>query len=285
MKKLAIIFCFLIMILTSCRKDLQVDIPDYKQLLVVEGSIEKGQFAKVNLSYSVPYFGSNTVSNLSDFAVKGAFVTVSDGVNVDTLKELLPGVGYIYYGSKILGQQGGSYRLDITVNGKNYYSQTQIYSPVALDSLWFKVERMDTLGFVWANLNEPPGRGNHYRWFTKRMGKDNDFIAPFNSAFDDKFIDGKDFDFAYGRPIPQNSTANEDNNEEKGFFKIGDQVIVKFCSIGNEEYLFFRTYYSNLLSNGNPFSAPANVNSNIEGEDVIGVWCGYNPVIDTVICQ
>ena len=45
------------------------------------------------------------------------------------------------------------------------------------------------------------------------------FIAPSGSVFEDKFINGKAFDFAYNRGHLPNSTASEDENEEAGFYK------------------------------------------------------------------
>jgi hypothetical protein len=134
-------------------------------------------------------------------------------------------------------------------------------------------------------MTEPATPGDHYRWFAKRIGKDQTFLAPLGSAFDDKFINGKTFDFAYDRAVLQGSTAADDNNIERGYFKRGDQVVVKFCTIGEKEFLFFRSYDANIVSNGNPFAAPSNLQSNINGENVLGVWCGYNPYFDTVICK
>lgn len=267
----------------SCKKDIDVKIPDYVQKLVVEGRIEAGAKPLVYLSYTVPYFGNHT-SNLSDFSVKGALVTVNDGTTTDTLKDPF-GQGYVYAAFNMVGVAGKTYNLNIQLNGKTYTAHTRIEPQVKLDSLWFKVLRDDSLGFVYAFINEPGATADNYRWFAKRVGKDQDFIAPLGSAFDDKFINGKSFEFAYNRGMLQNSTAEDDNNNEHNFFKLNDQVVVKFCTIGYDEFRFFRSYDANIISNGNPFAAPTNLESNIEGENVIGVWCGYNPFLDTLICK
>src|SRR6202007_3227755 len=103
--------------------------------------------------------------------------------------------------------------------------------------------------------------GNYYRWFSKRITRDKFYGAPFNSAFDDKFIDGKEFEFAYERPAQPNQQQADDDDEQRGLYMVGDTVIVKFCTIGRDEYQFWRSYYSNQTSNGNPFSAPTNINS------------------------
>ncbi len=267
----------------SCQKNIDVNIPDYVQKLVVEGKIEAGSTPEVYLSYSVPYFGNHT-QNLSDFAVKGAVVTVNDGITTDTLKDI-SGLGYYYKALNMVGVSGKTYNLTILLNGKTYTSSTSIYPQVKLDTLWFKVLRDDSLGFVYTYMTEPAGLGNSYRWFAKRIGKDQNFIAPLGSAFDDKFIDGKSFEFAYNRGMLQGSTANDDNNNERSYFKLNDKVVVKFCSIGYNEFRFFRSYDANIISNGNPFAAPTNLENNVHGENVLGVWCGYNAYYDTLICK
>lgn len=275
----------LLMCTSSCKKNIDVKVPDYVQKLVVEGKIEAGAKPEVYLSYTAPYFG-NVTTNLEELAVKNAFVTVSDGVTTDTLTDPF-GHGYFYLDmtGNMVGVAGKTYSLKIELNGRTYTSQTTIYPQVKLDSLWFKVLREDSLGFIYAHLTEPGNEQNQYRWFAQRIGKDQSFLAPLGSAFDDKFINGKSFEFAYDRGMVQNSTATDDNNNVRGFFVKGDQVIVKFCTIGNPEYLFFRSYDANIISNGNPFAAPTNLQSNINGQDVLGVWCGYDPWVDTLICK
>jgi hypothetical protein len=182
----------------------------------------------------------------------------------------------------VIAQQGKTYVLNITVNGKTYTADTYIYPPVALDSIYFKGEQ-DSLGFMWAHFHEPPGLGNSYRWFAKRYNRDKAWASPFNSVFDDKFVDGKDFDFAYERGPQPNEIQNYKDDPESGYYKRGDTVVVKFCTIGRKEYLFWNSYYLNKSSNGNPFSAPSNIISTIPGEDVLGGFFGYSPSYDTLV--
>lgn len=271
-------------ILVSCRKDIDVKLPEYKQKLVIEASIEPGEYAQVLLSESAAYFGEKDLSDPTQFFVKGAFATVTDGNVIDTLKELIPGTGYFYSGTKIKGVVGGNYTLKVIYKNKTYTAYTSILNPVKLDTLFFKGEK-DSLGFCWATLSEPAGLGNAYRWFAKRMSKDQFFAAPFASAFDDKFVDGKTFDFAYERPPQPNQTQPNDDDENRGYYKVGDTVVVKFCTIGYNEYLFWRSYYTNKSSNGNPFSAPANLQNTIVGGDAIGAFTGYSPSFDTIVIK
>lgn len=268
---------------TSCQKDIDIKLPAYKEKLVVEASIETGKTAQVMLSMTAPYFGNVDLSDPSRFFVKGAFITITDGLITDTLRELDPTRGYLYLGTKLFGQVGKSYLLTVKYNEETYTGVTNILNPIALDSIYFKAER-DTFGYCWGHLTEPKGQGNCYRWFARRT-KDAFFVAPYGSAFDDKFVDGTSFDFSYERPPQPGERDGYSDQPNAGFYAIGDTVIVKFCTIGNAEYLFWRSYYSNRSSNGNPFSAPANIQSNVTGGNVIGSFCGYSPSFDTLIIK
>ncbi|MCW3076522.1 MAG: hypothetical protein JWO32_1131 [Bacteroidetes bacterium] len=281
MKKLS--YILFIILFFSCRKNVKLKLPEYTQKVVVEASIETNGPAIVFLSYSVPYFGNFDFSTPEKAFIKGALVTISDGTTTDTLKELDPSQGYLYVGFKLTGQQGKTYQLNVLVNGKNYTASSTILTPAKLDTLYFKGEQ-DSLGFMWQRFAEPPGQGDCYRWFAKRLTKDQFYAAPFGSAFDDKFIDGKTFDFSYDRGPQPNQIQQYRDDPEQGFFKRGDTVVVKFCKIGKKEYTFWNTYYQNKSSNSNPFSAPSNVKGTFDDDrDVFGAFVAYAPSFDTII--
>lgn len=267
--------------LFSCRKDVTLELPEYQEKVVIEGGIETGSGAVVLLSWSVPYFGEFDYSTPEKAFIKGATVTVSDGFNIDTLKEADPTKGYLYVGTKVIGVEGRTYTLKVKVNDKTFETSSTILPPAKLDSVYFRPER-DSLGFIWQTFNEPAGSGDCYRWYAKRLGRDAFYAAPFNSVFDDKFIDGKTFDFGYDRGDQPDQQGKED--PEDGFYKTGDKVVVKFCKIGRREYEFWITYYQNKLSNGNPFSAPANVKSMFSDyEHCFGSFVAYSPSFDTIL--
>jgi hypothetical protein len=270
----------------SCRKDVKVKLPEYKERLVVEANIETGKSAVVLLSWSVPFFGDFDYSTPEKAFVKGAFVTVTDGTVTDTISELDPTTGYIYLGTpKLVGQVGKTYTLRIVYNAVEYSVSSTILPPVALDSLYFKWEE-DSLGFIWQHLNEPAGFGNHYRWAAKRLNpkyQDNFFASPLFSVFDDKFVDGKPFDFSYDRGPQPDKIQEWRDDPNRAFFRVGDTVAVKFSQIGQAEYDFFYTYYENKTSNSNPFSAPTNIKSMFGlRQDVFGAFVAYSTTFDTL---
>lgn len=286
--KYFLIILILIVLFSSCEKDITVDLPQPEEQLVIEGYIEPGQPPYVLISKTAPYFSSFDENSLLQYVVKNAKVTVQcveDNVT-DTLFQVIADTGYFYVSFGMIGQAGKTYNLRVvTEDGKVATATTRIEQPIPLDSIWFKIqEGKDSLGFVWAHLTDPDTLGNNYRWFAKRIGKDSSFIAPIGSVFEDKFINGKSFDFAYNRGSVPNSTAADDTSEvENGFFKTGDVIVVKFCTISNASFKFWRSAETQSSNIGNPFASITPLVSNIEGG--IGIWEGYSPSLDTVIAQ
>jgi hypothetical protein len=270
------------LMLWACRKDVTLKLPEYHQKVVVEGSIETGQTALVFLTWSVPYFAEFDYSKPEEALIKGATAVVTDGIVHDTLLEADPRQGFVYIGTKLKGREGQTYTLSVTVNGSTYVTSTTILKPARLDTLFFKVDH-DSLGLIWQHFKEPEGSGDCYRWMSKRLNRDIAFAGPFGSVFEDKFVDGKEFDFAYDRGPQPNQIQQYREDPERGFYKKGDVVVVKFCKIGRAEYDFWYTYYQNKASNSNPFSAPTNVKSMFSDfEHVFGAFVGYAPTYDTL---
>ncbi|MCA6365068.1 MAG: DUF4249 domain-containing protein [Bacteroidetes bacterium] len=271
----------------GCTKEITIDLPEVQSKIVVDGGIFTGEFAQVTLTNSAGYFDPVDSASLAGYLISNATVTLTDGTQTDTLRPTIDftmPIPFVYRGSVIQGQVGRTYTLTVVANGQTVTAVTTIPQPVALDSLWFELDGgSDSLGFVWANLNEPAGLGNGYRWFAKRVGRDDRFLPPFGSAFFDKFIDGQDFDFGYTRGMEPGSTAPDDDGPERGRFRLGDTVVVRFCSIGPAEVEFFRSYESIVSNQGNPFAAPGVVETNVQGG--LGIFCGYSPTLDTLVLR
>ena len=274
-------------LLYSCEKNITVDLPEVEQKIVVEGYIEPGEKAVVMLTRSASFFAPVDSASLISYLVANALVTVSDGITTDTLIATIDTNYYVpllYKSQTLVGQIGRTYTLTVVADGKTLTSVTTIPQPVPLDSVWFKIqEGRDSLGFAWAHLTDPDTIGNCYRWFAKRLHKDKRFLTPPGSVFEDKFINGKSFDFAYNRGTEPNSTAEDDNDGARGFFKTGDTIAVKFCAIDRTHFEFWRKADQQINSNGNPFGSPAPIPTNINGG--LGIWGGNASTYDTIIAQ
>lgn len=205
---------------------------------------------------------------------------------------------YTTANTAIWGEVNTEYDLRVEVDGEVLTSTTKINNLVELDSVWFNIpgnpEPDDSLGFANFILTDPDTLGNAYRWFARRINrypawsahagevKDPSFIAPFGAARDDAFFNGLTFEFATFRGALPNSTKEDDTNEEFGFYKVGDTVVVRGCVIDRGALDFILSFEDQAASQGSPFASPANIQSNINGG--IGAWIGYGAIYDTIIC-
>jgi len=305
--------------LVACEKEITVDLPVTEPRIVVEGTIETGAPPIVILTRTQSYFAPTDLNSIAASFITEASVSIFDGTTTHTLDRIcsgelteeqialiasLTGLDVTLLSNAnicawtkltLLGEPGRSYRLNIQADGKDLSATTTIPQAVELDSLWFRLAQQqpddDTLGFIWARLSDPDTVGNHYRWLAKRINagpdgsaKDDSFVAPFFSVFEDRFVNGLSFDFNFNRGAQPYSEAEDDDNEERGYFKRGDTVVVKLVSLDRASYLFYNSFQNNVASQGDVFSNPANVVSNVDGG--LGVWSGWGvPLLDTVVCQ
>ena len=303
--------------LFSCTKEVFIDLPEGEQKLVVEGFIITDNIPFIFLTRSQSFNTSIDPASLSQIFVSGATVQISNGGTTYDLEEVcvseideedLPTVAEllgmsveelksieicVYTSFDFLGEEGEIYDLFIDVDGEELRSSTKIDFNVELDSLWFEIwGDTDSLGFIWGILTDPDTIGNNYRWYSQRINsypddpgepKDSRYIAPTGSVSEDPFFNGLAFEFGYNRGKEFNSNKEDDNNEESGFFKVGDTIAVRPVSIRSDAYRFYRGLEEQISTNGSPFSLPENLESNIEGG--LGIWAGFGPTYDTIICN
>lgn len=294
-----------LLFLGSCVEDFDLSGVAGEPKIVVEGKIENGKTAEVFV------LRSNPLSSSADYAsaafVFDAIVIVSDGIVSEKLKLFtIVDSGSAYYipykGVSVIGAPGKTYTITIIAAPdpaknvlKTYTATTTIPPLVSLDSVWWEAQApYDTLGYVWAHLSEPAGIGNAYKWFAKRANrwyapgnpgekKDRRYLAPPGSTFDDKFIDGKSFDFYYNSGIdPSDSLTQIDDTGLNTYFKKTDTIFIKFCTIDQAAARFYTTYDAAYQTNGNPFASPTSIQSNIS-DGGLGVWAGFGCTYDTIV--
>jgi hypothetical protein len=200
----------------------------------------------------------------------------------------------------LFGAPNTTYKLEVHKDSYHITGETKIPSLVELDTVYFDIinpDFQDTLGILYGKLTDPDTVGNAYRWFAKRINrypanaqdanlrgkqKDLTFIAPFGSVYDDTFFNGLSFEFAYPRGIEANSTKFDDLNDERAFFKVGDTVAIRGCTIDRAAFKFIRSLEAQFGNQGSPFAVPFNLESNLQGG--LGAFIGYGAVYDTVVC-
>jgi hypothetical protein len=265
----------LLVTLFSCTKELKIDYPKTEKQLVVEGYIEPGKYPIVFLTKSSPYFEKIDSSNIEELIASVAKVSVScEGVEeVLTLRynaNYFP--PYYYEGTSLMGEVGKSYKLTVQLSGKTYTSTTSIVDPVVISSYSF-VETTDNKAqkFINIHFKDPGKKSNYYRVYVKRIGKDSTDYPSYLSTFNDFGFDGNDFTYEVIRSF--SPIVHTDNGR---YFVDGDSVQLKFCSIEEKQYNYWKRIEGLIAMSGNPFglssSEPA---STIEG-GALGIWAGLS---------
>lgn len=312
---LVVLSLVVLTLLFSCTKEVVIDIPGYKEQLVIDGQIETDFPPFVLLSRSKDIYSPTDFNSFLSSFVSGAIVTMSDGTNTFILQEvctdnLPPGTeqyaaelfgipveelgnyhlcGYTSFDPNTFGQVGKTYTLTVEFEGKSYSGSTQIVQPTPLNSVYWKpLPDLPNYGYSYAMLSDPLGGYDAYKWEVKRINtidgapQDSGFKPTYSPVFNDEFIDGKTFEFFYENPM----SYDDDNLADvyKGYYKQGDTVVIKFSKMDRYVYDFMIKKYTQLQTNGNPFASPTNIVTNMSG-GCLGVWAGYSPSFDTLICQ
>ena len=312
--RVLITFLSLILVLVGCTKEVKIDIPGFEEKVVIDGRIETDMPPIVLISKTQNIYSPTTLDAFLNSLQSGAIVTVSDGTTTVVLDEICsdnlpPGTeamaaelfgipeeelgnyhlcAYSTFNTAIWGQVGKTYSLKVQLNGEIFLSSTQIVNPTPLDSVYWKQDpgANPGHGYSWARLSDPGGF-DAYLWQVKRINmvdgqtKDPNFKTTFSPVFDDEFFNGQTFDFSYENPFTWDDETVED--ADKGYYKQGDSVVIKFSKIDANVYNFLEKKYIQLGTAGNPFASPTTIPSNIQG-GAIGLWAGYSPIFDTLYC-
>jgi len=311
----------------SCSKAIEFELPEVEQDVVLVGKIESGNFPIVFLSRTQGYFEPTDAESIFGTNIHDANVIMNDGINDIILQELcsseipdsllglvsqvtgIPAQNLQYFdyciytnlSAQAIGIEGRTYSLYIETETDTISASTILPMAVPLGNPHFEAfESLDSLGFLFGTLTDPPEEGNSYRWFAQRINtykynypspydnvmgaqKDGFPIAPLGSVFDDKFLNGLSFEIEYNRGEVGNLEGPDDEGPEEGYFKRGDTVVIKFTTIDHLTYLHLRALENQAGTNGSPFASPGNLPSSVVGG--IGLWAGYGVSLDTVVCN
>ncbi len=292
------IVCFAVTVLTltSCEKEVKINLKTGEPSLVVEGQIENGSVPFVMLTKSIGYFANIDLNTLQNSFVHNAKVTVSDGIRTVTLKEYTIDTGgtgntFSFYtvnfaDSSFKGEIEKIYRLHIEVDGKEYDAYTKIPNPTQIDSVKtvqpdppFNTEKNPTARQIRIYFKEPDSAGNYVKYFTKRNSEM--YYPGLNSVYSDEVINGIYFETTLSLGAPRFSQLSRDSIAV-GY--PGDTVTLKWCAIDKATYNFWSTYEYSLSTLGNPFSTPIQVKSNISNK-ALGIWAGYGCVYKTLVLE
>lgn len=298
-KNVYIYIMLFVLVLSGCETPISITVPNHKNPLVIEAWIETDQVATVVISRSLSYYSEIDMATILRSIDTTALVEVSDDEgNSETLSlgfspEHIYGLlGRAYVGSTLKGKAGHSYHLTVKTKDQIYTASTYIpSSPVLIDSLYFnKITESDTSSTIRILFRDKAEEFNCYRFFTKIKNIDMAFSQVPIGVFDDLTFNGLTLNFELMRqPLNNIFTANlspeEDENYHRRTFFEGDVVYVKSTTIDVETKNYWTSLQSDISGGQNPFITPGNHPTNIKGENVTGIWSGYNVRYDTLVFE
>lgn len=284
-----------LLLLSSCEKEVNINMNSAPPKLVVEGFIEKDKPPVVVLTRSIGYFSKIDFSTLSNSFVHNAVITVDNGARQVVLREYhidTTGGNRLYFYTLdtaggigpglFLGETHKSYKLVIESEGQRYESTTHIHDCKPVDSLVAEApasppDKLPTAMILAVYYSDPDTFGNCVRYFTRRNSEP--FYPGFNSVYDDQIVNG-----VRNARIPLAAGFRRDGSftDSSGYVLRGDTVTLKWAAIDRAVFNFYTTYEYSLGTVGNPFSTPINVKSNISN-GALGVWAGYGTTTTTII--
>lgn len=258
---------FWVVVISSCTKEIDVDLNSSNPQVVIEGSITDtpGPYT-VKISKTVNFSDANSYPSIS-----GAFVTITDitASVVDTLLEI--GAGR-YQTNTLIGIQGHTYKLKVIAEGNQYEATSTMPYKVAFDSLRFieaSAPGANNSYLVVPVYRDPIQIGNSYR-----------FILSVKNIVDNSYYVTND-NVANGivnqRPILTNGSDNEIN--------LGDTVSITMYCIDASTYTYFFTLSQ--IAGGGPGggTTPSNPPNNIIGNKALGIFSAYTTEQVTNIAQ
>lgn len=255
MKDIIISATVLAFLLSSCTKEIKVNLKTTEPQIVIEGNItnEPGPYT-IQIGKTVNFSDPNQLPPVS-----GALVIISDNTGViDTLAETSPGA---YKTSVLAGIPGRTYKLEVVAAGKNFNAISAMPQVVNLDSLAFDLftTKGNSGGKEYSTLpvfTDPATAVNSYR-----------FIQTVNGKPDKTYF------------VLNDNTFNGLKNEQLLFnpdaeIKAGDTVALEFRCIDKSTYDYF--YTLSQFNNDGPYNTtPTNPPNNIKGDVAFGIFSAY----------
>lgn len=286
MKNIGILI-LLALALSSCEKEIEIDMPAYTPSLVVEGFIVNDMAPVILLTKNIEYTARAGRNLYSSSFIHDAFVTIEYNGIVDTLKEITqedPATGmktYLYSSAKTVGVIGETYVLNIRHAGKIYSASAKIPVPVAIQDMWFEKhpkETNDSLKTVWIKINDPL-ETNYYRYITEVNGGHS--VQAEMSTVNDNAFNGKEYVKAIDSGL-----KNEEQDMHggvSGYFRVGDTITVKWANVEKSYYDTWTSIDFKRSQNQNPFMNPTRIVGNIDG--CLGYWSGMGVNAKSIILK
>jgi hypothetical protein len=262
----------ILLVFSSCEHG-EYLITEGESKFVVEGWIDEGDVARVLLTRSIPMTEPIDSSSIIRYAIRSAFVIVSDGEVIDTLRlktasKYLP--PFMYVGDKIIGKTGGKYTLTVKYLNRTLTAESVIPPTVPITNVQYtRVNPTDTIGNITVEFTNPAGQQNYYQIATLLNGRDDIYVPCLYGNYNSRHFVSPDVSIQITRGItifPRTSFESHFND--------GDFIYVRLRTMPKEGFDFWNAWQNEIINAQNAiFPSNSSLKSNINGG--IGIWCGY----------
>ena len=269
MKKILILslFCF------SCL-DYETTILSSDEL-TVEGRIAEGEFARIDLTNSLPFNGVIDSLEIIKSIESKAKVVLSDGEisEILTLKKDESTFPFLYYRSNdIKGEIGKEYDLSVTIRDKEFVSKTTIPNASKILSIDF-LDWIDD-GIVYSDFKNlkltianNTLEDQYYKVLIKTENEDKfEFADPFIFSTDDN---------TETFPVIITYTKNNDDGQTENLMKVNEIIELNLVAISKEQFDFWKSIKGDQTSILGNSSFANEVVTNISN-GAFGYWSGEN---------
>jgi hypothetical protein len=240
---------FLLLILAACNleKTIEVPLPPYTSMPVVECYLEPGQPYRLSLAESSGYFDAPSLPLIDGARVVIRYgdqqVQLRNAVQIDTAERRF----FNYVSDRLVPEtEGLEFSLEVEDRrGRKLNATARTMPRVPIDTVEWKFNR-DTLANLLIKFQDTGQSRNYYRLIVHRGRLSSS--PEVNFVLTDQLLDG--------RQIVVGTAFR---------YRPKDTVTVSLYHIENAFYNFIQSSESSARANGNPFAQPGLVVSNIDG--------------------
>ena len=226
--------------LSSCEKEIDVDLKSVPPQISIEGIVKEGELATVRVSHTLDFDNNDGYPNLS-----GAIVTISDDHGNSEILEQ-DGSGW-YTATTIKGIVGYEYTMSVVYDQQEYVAISQMPPHVSIEAVTIKKVPAIDNPFVVIHFLDPVGEANlYYRALLFINGGQIIDLPEYVMKTD--LIEG-------GKPYGWGLLVFS-NDEDIDLIEKGDQITIEFQCLDKGAFKFFDSL-------ANPVGTPTNPVSNI----------------------
>lgn len=248
--------------------------------LVVEGWIERGERPIVMVTHSIDMTADSM--SLDNIVEKWCRVSIFDNGEQHILIGKVDrdySTGFIFTTSQLRGVEGHAYTLRIETESDTIESTSIMPETPIIESLTpILAEGSDSLYKLNLKVKDID-RDSYYKVFTKSASIESRFYGSFLGTFT-----GADYDEENGIDVTRGVHSSYEDDNFNHYFKKGEQVTVKLCTMEELLFNFWKTYDNNVSLSGNLFFTFTE-NCPHTFPDSFGYWGAYGMSRQTILIK